>query len=141
MYAPGLDGSTARDDSDTGSDSQLWTALDIALPEELGVGDARKRFPQLVNSAQHGHTYLVRNMNRPEGEAVVIVSLNQLHRIAASVSEPVSGADILARLPFAQATDAGIPALQPAPLPNPGLPRHLGSMLRSDTGGALAAPR
>lgn len=113
-------------------ETQLWNSLDIGSPQELGVGDARQRFPQLVSAAQRGQAYVVRNLNRPESEAVVIVSLNQLHRIAASMSEPVSGKDILARLPFADTS--GLEALAPAPLPNPGIPMHLGAILNPDAG-------
>jgi len=140
LYSP-LPGEGSGNDSTSPlsapPEMQLWISLDIDAPQELGVGDARRRLPQLVTSAQHGQTYLVRNMNRPESEAVVIVSLNHLHRIAASIGEPINGGDVLSRLPFGDT--AGLEALAPAPLPNPGLPRHLGALLRSDTSGDAPA--
>lgn len=111
-------------------ETQLWNSLGFGLPQELGVGDARRRLPQLIMSAQRGQTYVVRNLNRPENEAVVLVSLSHLQRIAASMSEPMNGGAILAQLPFGDA--AGLDKLAPAPLPNPGLPGFLGALLRSD---------
>lgn len=117
--------------------ARLWNSLELDPPEQLGIGDARQRFPQLVSSAQDGLTYVVRNMNRPADEAVVLVSLAHLHRIAASMGEPISGSDILARLPFGDT--AYLEELRPAELPNPGLPRNLVSLLRSEANGDTAA--
>ena len=112
------------------SDSELWHSLHIAAPHELGIGQARKRLSRLVSSALNGKTYVVRDPSRRSNEAVVIISLSQLLAIAASMRTPaLTGADVLALLPFRNGFALG--EIQLAPLPHPGLPQLLSDSLKS----------